>query len=369
MSTIVTLVLSGWLAAGAPEGTSDQQSVDGASLDAAGQGQVAENTTQKPEQNQSPEHTLANIEKAETLTQEGWQLSRQGQWGSAEPKFLQAVRLDPESTGALNGLGWSRFYARNWNRAIEAFEKCIALAPDHAAALNGLGQIYYAKSDFKKALGYLNKAAPNAPASWWALAKIHLLEGNWGEAEKWCKKIVADQPENADARQMLAAAEANKLPDWLRRLIAPPKLPLSLTDEPINGDVTRAWKLFHRGRFRTAEVIFREQFKKYPNNFAAQNGLACCLKAEGKVDEALALWENLQLDNPGVNMATYSLAETYLEQKEYAKSIPYWEKIVATPPENAAAKASLEVAKAKVAEAKAKAAAERAKVGANSESD
>ena len=56
------------------------------------------------------------------------------------------------------------------------------------------------------------------------------------------------------------------------------------------------------------------------------------MKAEGKVDEAIALWEKMVKQNPGANAGTVGLATTYLERKEYAKALPYFEELAKSDP-------------------------------------
>ena len=78
----------------------------------------------------------------------------------------------------------------------------------------------------------------------------------------------------------------------------------------------------------------RAFLKKQPKAAGPMNGLARCLKEQGKVDEAIAVWEKMVKQNPGVNAGTSGLATTYLEQKEYAKAIPYFEALVKAEPAN-----------------------------------
>ena len=75
------------------------------------------------------------------------------------------------------------------------------------------------------------------------------------------------------------------------------------------------------------------------------NGLARCLKEEGKVDEAIALWEKMYEKHPGPNAAAVGLAMTYLERKEFEKAQKYFEELVKAMPDNEEFKKGLEAAK------------------------
>ena len=82
-----------------------------------------------------------------------------------------------------------------------------------------------------------------------------------------------------------------------------------------------------------------------PDAAGPLNGLARCLKDEGKVDEAIAVWEKMHKKYPGPNAASVGLATTYSEKKEYAKALPYYEELVKSQPANQEFKDGLEAAK------------------------
>jgi Tetratricopeptide repeat len=163
---------------------------------------------------------------ASELTTNGWQLWQHQQYVDAADVFSQAVKINPQLTNAWNGLGWSRLNSGDSDGALAAFQKVLALEPTHPAALNGVGQIYFSRSEFDKAEPVLLKAAPNASASWWALAKLYLLESDWSRAEKYAQMIVdsgqVTGPDLAGVNAMLAAARNQALPNDLREKIAPP---------------------------------------------------------------------------------------------------------------------------------------------------
>jgi hypothetical protein len=53
----------------------------------------------------------------------------------------------------------------------------------------------------------------------------------------------------------------------------------------------------------------------------------------------------MQKKFPGVNAATVGLAQTYYEQKQYDKAIPYLEQVVQANPGDADSKRKLEAAR------------------------
>ncbi len=327
----------------------------------------------------APDISVDDAEKAAGLSQTGWQLWQQGKYVEAEKKFAEAVKLDPEAANAWNGLGWSRFnggLARE--DALKAFRQCVKLEKNHAAALNGLGQVHLAQREYDKARKYLLKAASKgASAAWYGLTRIYLLEGKFAAAAKWAQKVVKDQPKDALAKKMLAAAKAKQLDDDLPRQIEP--APPASQPARKSKDAQRGWSLFSRGMYRPAKLAFQKALKADPNDASAHNGLgfllvnsgkaaeakkhfeqclelqsdhagamnglARCLKDLGKVDEAVAQWKKMVEKFPGPHAGVYGLASTYLEQKKYDLAIKYYEQIVEANPNDKSARDALERAR------------------------
>ena len=326
------------------------------------------------------ETSVEEIEKAESLAAQGWQLWQARQFSEAIPKFEQSVEIDPDAANAWNGLGWARFNSGQSEKAVAAFEKCVALSPRHGAGLNGLGQIYLLWKDYDKAEEYLALAAPTAPAAQYGLTRVLLLQGRFKEAKRWANKVAAASPQDQVAQQMLAAAKTGKLDDDLRKMIEPAGKP-----KKGGGDAAKGWQMFQQGKLRTAERLFQRALKKDKDNLAAlnglafcylnegkhqkakplfekylkkekdaagpMNGLARCLKAEGKVDEAIVVWERMAKKYPGPTAAAAGLASTYLEKQEYAKSVKYFEILVKADPRNQFYQDGLKKAQAGLAEA------------------
>src|SRR5208283_2745265 len=110
------------------------------------------------------------------LTQEGWQFWQAGKLAEAAAKFQQAVQLAPSDANAWNGLGWAQFNCGQSAAAEGAFQKAVGIQPDLPGALNGLGQIYLAQRKYGDAEKYFLRAAPQAGAAWFGLARLYLLE-------------------------------------------------------------------------------------------------------------------------------------------------------------------------------------------------
>lgn len=354
-------------------------------------------TLAQPQTAEAAKPTLQQIEKAESLSAEGWQLWQKRDFGAAAKKFKQSVKLNSEDANAWNGYGWALFNGGKRTEAIDAFESCIELSPKHPAGLNGLGQIYLAQGYLKKAEKYLQKAAPSAPAAWYGLTRISLLNGDYEQAKMWAEKQLKQNPDNEIAKKMLMAAVNEKIDDTLRKSIEPAdgikeadtptvKAKSDLKNTNSEADFKRGWQMFGKQKYATAERLFERCLKSDPDNPHAMNGLgwsllnqgkhdkakqwlekclaiekehggamngvAICLKAEGKVDEAIALWERGYAAAPGPNALAVGLATTYLERDEYTKALKYFEVLAESDASNKQYQRGLKQAREGISKAK-----------------
>jgi len=149
---------------------------------------------------------LAINQSAAQLSQQGWQLWRAHKLAEAETNFQKAIQLAPDDADAWNGLGWAQFNSGNSTAAETSFQKAVSLEPNQPGALNGLGQIYLSQRKYDVAEKYLLQAAPQAPAAWFGLTRLYLLEGNLrtpksGHKRLWIPARLTKHPGNYSKRQ------------------------------------------------------------------------------------------------------------------------------------------------------------------------
>ncbi|MCA9261278.1 MAG: tetratricopeptide repeat protein [Planctomycetales bacterium] len=308
------------------------------------------------------------------LAAEGWRLFQEQKLPEALAKFKESVALNPLDPDAWNGLGWAQFNTGASAEALVAFERCTALSPNHPAGLNGLGQVRFMWKEYDAAEKALLKAAPQADAAWFGLAKLYLLQGEFAKARPWVTKIARSNPDLPIASEFVAAVKQEKLGDALRAQIEPPGKP-----QNANKLASKGWQLFNQGNQQGAEEAFREAFQQDGDDLSAANGLAFCLlnrgetsqartlfekclqadpkaagplnglarclKAEGKTDEAIGVWNRMAAAAEGASAANSGLGATYFERGEYALAIEQYEILVKSAPDNAYFQERLEAAR------------------------
>ncbi|MDM7994315.1 MAG: tetratricopeptide repeat protein [Acidobacteriota bacterium] len=142
-------------------------------------------------------------------------------------KYLEAVRLNPNSEYLYNRLGIAYSQLKFYSEATSAFRRSIALNPKYPYPYNNLGSIYFAQQSYRKSEKYFKKAisVKQDEASFHMnLGSIYLERKKPEKAlEEWRKSLALD-PEIFNRRSAASlSSSSNSLMDryyFLARLFA-----------------------------------------------------------------------------------------------------------------------------------------------------
>jgi tetratricopeptide (TPR) repeat protein len=295
-----------------------------------------------------------NHEKALLLLEEGRQLlaeEREDQDDAALEKFQAAVRLAPDVADTWADLGTCLL--RNYQSAMaeKAYRRALSIEPGNQRALHGLGNLYLRRGEPGKAEEVWARAGLDRQ-----LARLYLLQGRFHEAQARLASLLSQSPDDELLYRMAQAARSRSLDPELRCLLEPEPTALSHWAE-------LGWRLSKQKRFGEASAAFRRALVEVPGDVNAMsgmgtsllalhrsaeakpyfeqaltldqdhvrslNGLAYCLKDEGRVGEAIALWERLsQLYPYGQYGTPEGLAWTYYEIRDYRQAAVYFARLV-----------------------------------------
>jgi Flp pilus assembly protein TadD len=304
---------------------------------------------------------------AAELSQQGWQLWKDGHFNEAAAKFSAAVKLNPKDENAWNGLGWARFNSGSkWREAEKAFKQAVALNPTQPGALNGLGQIYLAEKKYDLAETYLLKASPQASAAWYGLARLYLLQGKFEKAEKWAQMVVDSGQGDKVAERMLQAAKEKRLGEGLRFMIEPHPVKASPADKPEVEAARSAFEKYQaalktpRGsyesllaladasvgiaRFDDAVRLYQTALEMKPNSAEAHTGLGNALVSLGRIDEAIAHYRKALELKPNSAEAHNGLGKALARLGRMDEAIAHYRKAMEIDPHYAAARKNLDAA-------------------------
>ncbi len=139
---------------------------------------------------------------------------QQGKLADAEIAFRVALRLDARCSKALAGLAMIAQQQKNWQNAFDLYLKSLELDGDNLTALLGLFQVSCQMGSFARVIEYLHtylNLHPADTAVMFCLATLYLKERQPDRARRILKDILALEPNNTDAKNLLEEAE-NRIP-------------------------------------------------------------------------------------------------------------------------------------------------------------
>lgn len=123
-----------------------------------------------------------------------------------ERDLREMIRLDPNSSLALNALGYSLTNLTDRHaEALELIGRALALKPDDPAILDSMGWVHFRLGQLDKALGYLQDAFARFPDHEVAahLGEVLWVMGRKDEAMEVWKKGLKVTPDSAIVRETL----------------------------------------------------------------------------------------------------------------------------------------------------------------------
>jgi protein O-GlcNAc transferase len=289
-------------------------------------------------------------EKALLLIEQGTELLSKDRYNEALADFTLATRIAPDFADAWTQLGNCLLKNYQSKLAEKAFLRAIALEPGNNQPFLGLGNLYLrlgeeGKAEKVWARGGLDKQ----------LARLYLLQGKFPEAEAHLAALLPDAPDDEMLNRMAQAAKAKHLEPGLRSLLEPEPTGMSswadlgwrlvkreqydeaaaafgkaLAEVPhdVNALSGMGGALLALDRTHEAKIYFERALDLDGDHVRSMNGLARCLKNEGRIGDAIALWRGMSQLYPGVNYGTPDLAWTYYELGDYSQAALYFAQLV-----------------------------------------
>ena len=99
-----------------------------------------------------------DIVRANAAAQEGDIAYAKKDFYAALIKYLESVRINPNSAYVYNRLGIAYSQLKYYQQAGDAFERSMKIDPKYSYSYNNFGTVFFAQKDFKKAEKYFKKA-------------------------------------------------------------------------------------------------------------------------------------------------------------------------------------------------------------------
>jgi tetratricopeptide (TPR) repeat protein len=292
----------------------------------------------------------ANMEKAHLLVAQGRELIAADRYDEAVLNFTLAIKLAPDLADAWAELGNCQLHNYQSQLAERAWHRALALEPENSRALDGVGGLHLRRGEEREAEIAWSRGGLDRQ-----LARLYLLEGRYREAANHLAPLLGQTPSDAMLERMALAARLQRVDPGLRSLLEPEPSGLSswadlgwqlskenrfteasqafakaITDVPydVNALSGMGSTLLALHRVPEAKAYFERALQLDNDHALSLNGLAHCLKGEGRTAEAIAVWQGMSELYPGVNYGTPGLAWTYFELRDYRQAALYFARLV-----------------------------------------
>jgi len=255
---------------------------------------------------------------------------------SAITQLKAASELGEPTSTLLSLLAYAHEQMGQTEAAFEAYSKAIELDPDDALAREGRGRILIERKEYNRAIEDLNAAYRSRGSAQTALRLIDLytLTGKIEEALTLCQKLIASDPKNRQAREILIKllVKAQRLEEAqteARRLAE------SYPEDPVV--MAHLGELLLQSDPAEAAMAYTRALERDPQNIGYRVNLGAALLKTKRFAEAI---QNLSLvieREPENHHAHAGLGTAYFELKEYAQAAREFNWIVQRTPELAIA--------------------------------
>lgn len=138
-------------------------------------------------------------EQIRKLIEDGDSALKEGDYATAEKKYIEVISLDHTNVEAYHGLGEVYLGQGNEEFALKSIDHALKLDPDNAELFDDMGSIYEKRNALKKARQYVDRAVkkePNNPKYLDHLIAVSILvKDRYGAHTAW-KKFKEVNPEN-----------------------------------------------------------------------------------------------------------------------------------------------------------------------------
>jgi tetratricopeptide (TPR) repeat protein len=244
----------------------------------------------------------------------------QGKKAEAELSLKSAADLAPPRSG--DALQYAQFKLQNSDSkgARELLDGLAAKAPDYLPAQVLLAEILAGEKKLDDASGLVTKILTREPEHLEATllgARLRLAKADPAGAAEQLERLLKVYPNHPQALYFLglsyvATGEMLKAVDRLRSAVKIAPMPEAI--------LALASANLRTGDYSGAMLALQPFVAKYPQNVTARNLLAAAFRGQGKMDEAVALYNRSEKDFANDPQPSFQKALTFLSQKQVAEA-------------------------------------------------
>ncbi len=278
----------------------------------------------------------AQFDSADYFLQKGLQEKTSGSRMESLKLFEKAASHDAQNKQIQNEIAAAYFDMLKYAQARVQYMKLIDMGDVSVNVLKQVMTLSFNMKQYDDAMKYaaiLKKTNPDEKVSYY-IGKAHYDKDNMGEAIKYLKEALIEEPLKADVPYLLAKSYA----DMTNFKVAVPFMEKALSIDSSNS----AW-YYEAGLMcyaihedvRSLNYFLKAADKGYPKDRDYMENLGIALLNTGKQKEGLTLLLDILKTRPSDLNILGMVAEEYYFQKKYALAIEYWDRILEYDKENA----------------------------------
>ncbi len=217
-------------------------------------------------------------------------LRAKGDLAGASDYITTRIRRQPNEAAFHTELGWVQLAQLKWAEASGSFGIALRLEPSSSAALDGLVAVDLARDQIGEAREHLNAWRahnPTNPHGQIVTARLELVSGNPDVAMRILDQLVVAAPGELEAYALLGTIYAAR--QQIPQAIAQYQALANRSKAPAG-----AWTMIGlleeaRGNRTTAQASYERALVVDSENGTAANNLAWMYAADGRLDDALRL--------------------------------------------------------------------------------
>jgi tetratricopeptide (TPR) repeat protein len=261
----------------------------------------------------------------------------------AQSRYVSPIPLTPSSCEQARDVtqaGIKMSEAKQFSQAIEKFEAALKLCPEDENAALDLVQTTVDAKDYvrtESAAKALLVHHPQSETGQVFLAYSYLLQRKSRDAAKTLQKLIAQDEKNPDALKLMGLV----LYFYKEYTLAEKEFRAALAIRPQDERALYALGRVYQtqNNFPPAIQCFKQLIDRDPYYYRAYVNLALCYEAQGKIEEAGAIFKKAELVaakvNPNYDWAYADYAEMLVKRGQNDEALQHIEKAVQINPQSA----------------------------------
>jgi protein O-GlcNAc transferase len=254
-----------------------------------------------------PEEALKSIRRAMELNPKqanypfnlGIVLTKSARWEEAIAAFRKAIDLRPNFAEAWHTLGDAYYAIGKFDDSVAAYRQTLRIKPKHIEAHNNLGMSLLSLRRFQDATAEFREALnlrPEYPRACNNLGSALQFQNQWEEAITYYKRATTLQPDFADAYSNLGKALIHENKSFEAEAAFKKLVELDPQRGEAHFDLGCAQRLNYQHEL--AVESFKRALELEPRSVASRNNLAAALNHLGRLDESIAVYDDVLKIDP-----------------------------------------------------------------------